>query len=57
MKNHDRYSSSEDRESRTRDVTVQGITVRLIFAAEQNREVPAIVRNLLKGSYLQRQGA
>lgn len=57
MKNHDRYSSSEDRESRTRDVTVQGITVRLIFAAEQNCEVPAIVRNLLKGSYLQRQGA
>lgn len=56
MKNHDQYLNRKDRESHTRDVIVQGITVRLIFAAEQNREVPAIVRNLLKGSYLQRQG-
>lgn len=34
-------------------VTIDGITVTLIFAAEKNGEVPCIVRDILKGSYLQ----
>lgn len=57
MKNDKRHSSIKSRENCTRDETVQGITVRLVFAAEQNHEIPAIVKNLLKGAYLQRQGA
>lgn len=38
-------------------ITVDGIPVRLIFAAEANREIPDIIRDMLKKSYLQRQGA
>jgi len=36
-------------------ITIDGITVRLIFAAEPNREVPCVVHDMLKKSYLQRQ--
>lgn len=34
-------------------VTIGDITVTLIFAAEKNGEIPCIVRDILKGSYLQ----
>ena len=40
-----------------RDVAVQGMTVRLIFAAQQNCDVPLIVGKILKNAYLQRQDA
>ncbi len=32
---------------------IDGVTVQLIFAAEVNREVPAVVWDMLKKSYLQ----
>ena len=38
-------------------ITVDGITVRLVFAAEANCELPLIIRDMLKKSYLQRQSA
>lgn len=53
MRNHNQHSN----EKVIRDVTAQGMTVRLIFAAQQNCEVPAIVGKILKNAYLQRQGA
>jgi hypothetical protein len=33
--------------------TVCGITVQLVFAPEQNREIPSVIGNILKGVYLQ----
>ncbi len=36
--------------------TVCGIAVQLVFSDQQNREIPEIVGNILKGAYLQRQG-
>ena len=53
MGNHNHRSN----EKAIRDVAVQGITVRLIFAAQQNCEVPVIVGKILKNAYLQHQGA
>ena len=38
-------------------ITVDGITVRLVFAAEANCELPLSIRDMLKKSYLQRQSA
>ena len=38
-------------------ITVDGITVRIVFAAEANCELPLIIRDMLKKSYLQRQSA
>ena len=39
------------------NVTVNGITVQLIFAVEANTEIPNIIRDMLKKSYFQQQGA
>lgn len=39
------------------EITVQGITVRLVFAAEKNTDIPTRVRDILRNGYLQRQGA
>ena len=38
-------------------ITIQGATVRLEFAAEQNTKVPAIVRDILKSGWLRRKTA
>ena len=38
-------------------ITVDGITVWLVFAAEANCEVTLIIRDMLKKLYLQRQSA
>lgn len=39
------------------EIIVQGLSVRLVFAAEKNSEIPIRVRDILKNGYLQRQGA
>lgn len=36
-------------------IIIDGIRVRLIFAAEANCEIPLVIRDMLKKSYLQRQ--
>jgi len=49
-----------DKNYRQERITVEnvcGISVRLVFAGENNREVPEIVGDILKGAYLQRQSA
>lgn len=38
-------------------ITIDDVTVRLIFTAEVNHEVPAIVRDMLKKPYLQQHTA
>lgn len=54
-------SELKNREDRpatsTAEIIVQGITVRLVFAAEKNTDIPARVRDILRSGYLQRQGA
>lgn len=45
------------RGSKPQEIIIQGITVRLEFAAEQNTKVPAIVRDILKSGWLRRRTA
>ncbi len=51
---YDRFEKEYGQE-RTTVENVCGISVRLIFAGENNCEVPEIVGDILKGAYLQRQ--
>ena len=37
-------------------VVIRGITVRLIFSAQENCDAPVIVGKILKNAYLQHQG-
>lgn len=39
----------------TYSITIDDITVQLIFASESNHEIPLAIRDMLKKSYLQRQ--
>lgn len=41
----------------TAEIIIQGVLVRLVFASEQNVEIPVRVRDILKSGYLQRQTA
>lgn len=45
------------RGSKPQEISIRGVTVRLEFAAEQNTEVPAIVRDILKSGWLRRKTA
>lgn len=44
-------------ETSTTKTMIQGVSVRLIFASQQNGEVAGRVREILKDSYLYRQYA
>ena len=36
-------------------IMIQGVVVRLMFSKDDNQEIPGIVRNLLRKSYLRQQ--
>lgn len=36
------------------EIVIQGFPVRLVFSEERNTEAPALVREILKDSYLRR---